>query len=145
MARSHRRRRLREAPLRKLRAAIRKEIQMVARNAGVVVSKADEDRLSGELTRLADPYLVAGRDALIPAQRGDLRLKLVASWVRGATPTVRARLEMAAQFAALPDSQPESGRYPLGYNPAPVSYGEALRAFLSQRRHTRPHQGGSTV
>ena len=118
---------------------------MVARNAGVIVSKADEDRLSGELTRLSDPYLFPGRDALIPVQRGDLRLKLVASWVRGATPTARARLEMAVQFAALPDSQPESGRYPLGYNPSPVSYGEALRAFRSQRGRTRAHQGDSTA
>ena len=118
---------------------------MVAHSAGVIVNKADEDRLSGELTRLADPYLITGRDALIPAQRGDLRLKLIASWVKGATPTVRARLEMATQFAALPDSQAESGRYPLGYNPAAVSYGEALHAFRSQRGRTPARQGGKTV
>src|SRR5690349_16639314 len=133
MPRSHKRRRQRLLPLRKLKASCRQDIRMIEQDHPASVSKSEEDRLSAMLTELANPYLGVLPDAIIPAQRGDLRLVLIRMWLDGKVTTSKELLEEAVKLSARPGSLPCHRHSKIGFDPSPISYGEALQAFDALR------------
>ncbi len=142
MPRSYKKRRRREQPIRTLRQAAHRDLEIVITETGIEPDALLAGQLVNEATMFADPWALAGIDAPLPAHRGDLRREYFRRRLGGEGETAAARDLLARELAPTPDERSAAGQLPWGHSNEPVSYEVALRAFLSVRRRLeRPHPG----
>jgi hypothetical protein len=96
--------------------------------------------VAGELVSFADRFRHEGRDAVIPAERADLRAELIDAWLDGKLSGPEDRLRAALAMSATPGSHPGPMRSGIGRDPAPVTEGQLIVAFRAQyaRRRRQP-------
>ena len=136
MPSSYARRRHRLNPLRRLDAAVRRDLAKVAAGHPRRISEVERQRLISAAMRFADPYLCADRDALLPAHRSDLRREFFRRAFELKELGGHALLDIGRGLAPLPDepTPPDSNRL----TSAAPSYDEALLSFRwLHRRHPR--------
>jgi len=131
MGQSHVKRRHRlHKPLKVLRAVASRELENVCEASGHTPDDHEHDLLVAEAVSLADPWAIAGVDAVLPADRLDLMRAWYVLRLSGVVVTEEEKLRAARSLAPCP---------------GPVrDYSDALAAdvaaaYASQHRRKRQH------